>query len=68
MFHFQVDAGQIIIASMIGIIGWFINRTIARIDKTLDGHADMITDLVGKVNFLTGVAQWPERRHNDRTS
>lgn len=67
MFHFQVDAGQLIITAMIAIIGWFINRTIVRIDKTLDVHGEKITDLVGKVNFLTGVAQWPERRHSKRT-
>ena len=66
MFHFQIDFGQLIITGMIAIIGWFVNRTVSRIDKTLDGHASLITDLVGKVNFLTGMARWPSDGHHSR--
>lgn len=45
MFTFSIDLGQIVIASMMGIIGYSIKKTIDRIFETLDNHDKLINSL-----------------------
>lgn len=54
MFTFNVDLGQLIIVSLIGIVGWFVNRTIQGIEKKLERHDQILGDLTGEVQFLLG--------------
>lgn len=66
MFHFQIDLGQILIMTVIGVIGWMIASTVNRIYQTLDTHDKSIQDLVGKVNFLIGLAGWTDSSHGPK--
>lgn len=50
MISTNVDIGQLIIAALIGIVGWFINRSVSAIDKRLDRHDDELRDLFHKVD------------------
>ena len=54
MFTLNVDLGQIIISALIGIIGWFIKRTIDSFGKRLDKHDEILIGLVGDVQRLIG--------------
>ena len=59
MFTFNVDLGQIIIASLIGLVGWFSNRAVNRIEKTLDTHDQLITML--RIDLATLLAEHREK-------
>jgi hypothetical protein len=54
MFTFHVDLGQIIIASLIGIVGYLVGHLVKQIDQRLDDHQKIITRLVGDVQYLIG--------------
>jgi hypothetical protein len=51
MFTFNVDLGQILIASLIAIVGWLLINKITGIDDRLDRHDSMILEIW---QFLTG--------------
>lgn len=54
MFTTHIDLGQIILSSMIGIVGWFIKRELSSINGRLDNHDSKFYELVGQVNMLLG--------------
>lgn len=54
MFTLNVDLGQIILSVLIGIIGWFMKRTIDSLGKRLDRHDEILIGLVGDVQRLIG--------------
>lgn len=54
MISANIDLGQIIIASLIGIIGYFVKATISRFEVRLDKHDDIIRDLIATVNKIVG--------------
>lgn len=57
MFSFQVDLGQILIVGSIGIIGWFVKKTINDLENKLSDHDDLLHDLGRDVNRLIGAAR-----------
>jgi ABC-type transporter Mla subunit MlaD len=72
MISTHVDLGQIIIASMLGIIGYFVKRELASISNRLDKHDGQIIGLIktvaevyGAMNARSGAAT---RRINDSDS
>ena len=54
MFTFSVDLGQVIISFLIGISGYFVKRTLDKLEGRLDKHDELILDLVSKVSILIG--------------
>ena len=64
MFSFHFDLGQVIIASMLAIIGWFIKKEITIMGTRLDKHDDMFLKLVGDVQRLIGM--YDRRRDGDK--
>lgn len=41
MLTSHIDLGQIIIAGLIAVVGYFVKRTVERVEKRLDKHDDM---------------------------
>lgn len=41
MLTAHIDLGQIIIACLIATVGYFVKRTVERVEKRLDKHDDM---------------------------
>jgi hypothetical protein len=54
MISFNVDLGQIIIGSLICIVGYFLKREINTFANRLDNHDKSIIKLVGDVQRLIG--------------
>ena len=54
MFTLHIDLGQVIISFLIGSVGWFVKRTIDRLEKRLDHHDEIILDTVAKLNQVLG--------------
>lgn len=54
MFHFQVDLGQIIIATLIAVVGYFVKRTIDMFGARLDKHEVVIFDMAQNIQFIMG--------------
>lgn len=52
-----IDLGQIIIATLIAIVGWFVKREINSFNSRLDRHEIVITKLSGHVQNLMGRMQ-----------
>lgn len=72
-FHLSVDLGQVIISGCIGIIGYFVKRTIESFGKRLDRHEDILFNMsqdlqrvIGQVSL--GPYTGPNRRikNNDK--
>lgn len=51
---FQVDLGQIIIATLIAVVGFFIRKEITTIARRIDRHEDILFRLGGNVQRLIG--------------
>jgi hypothetical protein len=62
MITTNIDLGQIIISSLLAIIGWFVVRTINQFSKRLDRHDDMLFNLVQDVQFLIGQSYLGRRK------
>lgn len=54
MFTATIDLGQIIIASCMAVIGFFIKWELARITARIDKHDDLLYQLTGEVRELLG--------------
>ena len=54
MFTLNVDLGQIIIASLIGMVGYFVKRTIDGVTIRIDKHDSILIDLIRSVAAITG--------------
>lgn len=50
----SVDLGQLIIGSLVAIVGWFIKKEIATFGGRLDRHEDTILKLAQNVSTVTG--------------
>lgn len=55
MFTAHIDLGQVIISILIGTVGWFVKRTIDRMDRRLDKHEDVIFNMNGSIQRIAGV-------------
>lgn len=67
MFHATIDLGQIILAAMIGTIGFLVKRTIDKFESRLDKSEEAIFELSGAVQRLIGRLEvQDERRKNIR--
>lgn len=51
----NVDLGQILVASSLWGVAWFVKREIVNVGKRLDKHEEIITELVGKVQYTVGM-------------
>lgn len=54
MVSSNIDVGQLLIAGLIGVVGWFVNRTISRFERRLDNHDKIILRLLNYYTALTG--------------
>lgn len=54
MFSFNIDLGQIIIAGLIGIVGYFFKRTIDEFKTRIDKHEDILFKMNGDLQLLVG--------------
>jgi hypothetical protein len=57
VFTFNLDLGQVIISTLIVIVGWFVRREITQVGVRLDRHETTIAELVGKVQNVIGYNQ-----------
>ena len=55
MFSPNVDLGQVIIASLIGTIGFFVKRTIDDFGRRLDRHEEIIFKVVKDTQLILGL-------------
>ena len=62
MMDLHVELGQIIIASLIATVGFFVRREISTIAKRLDKHDEVIFNLAGSVQRLIGFYSANDRR------
>lgn len=60
MFSLNVDLGQVIIATLIAVLGYFFKKTIDDFSKRLDKHDALIYNLSMAVSQLLG-AMFPGR-------
>lgn len=54
MINSNIDLGQIIIACLITIVGFFVKRELNHFTKKLETHDTMLNDLLREVNQLIG--------------
>lgn len=54
MLNFTIDLGQIILITLVAIIGYFVQRTLESFEARLDKHDDILLKLVGDVQRLIG--------------
>lgn len=54
MFTFHVDLGQIIIAGLIAMVGWFMKRTVDGFESRLGKHETMFFQMNGDLQRITG--------------
>jgi hypothetical protein len=54
MFTLNIDLGQILIATLIAIVGWFVKTAVNRVYVTLDRHDEQINDIIARVEHLLG--------------
>ena len=68
MFTFHVDLGQLIIAGLIGVVGYFVKRTIDRFETKIEQHENiffnMNTDIQRLIGYL-GVERRKSFRRNN---
>lgn len=53
----NIDLGQIIIGSLIGVVGWFIRKELISFNARLDKHDSMfleMTKVIGKLEGMVG--------------
>lgn len=66
---FHVDLGQLIIATLIAMVGYLLKLEISHFSKRLDKHETAIMNLVADVQRLIGISwatgQDQSRRWND---
>lgn len=55
MFSPNIDLGQIIIATLIATIGYFVKRAIDSIYDRLGEHEDRLYELSGSLQRLVGI-------------
>lgn len=55
MITTHIDLGQIILASMIAIIGYLIKRMVDKVDARLDKHDILLVQLIKDVAHLIGI-------------
>ena len=64
----HVDLGQVIIAALIGGVGYLLKMQIGNFAKQVDKHEEIIVSLVGDVQRLIGINIGIGRQaHNDAT-
>lgn len=63
MFNPTVDLGQVILASLIGTIGFFVKRTIDDFGRRLDRHEEIIFKVVKDTQLILGLI---DRRKSPR--
>ncbi len=54
MFTFNVDLGQLIIAGLIGIVGYFVKHTIDKVESRLDKNENAMFVMSNSVQRLIG--------------
>lgn len=54
MFTFHVDLGQIIIAGLIGLVGWFVKRTVDNFDRRIEIHERTLYMMNGDIQNIKG--------------
>ena len=54
MFTSHIDLGQIVLAALIVIIGYFVKRTLNEFGSRLDKHDTILLNLVRDVGMLVG--------------
>ncbi len=54
MFNATIDLGQVVLASLIMIIGYFVKRTLNEFGSRLDKHDTILLNLVRDVGMLVG--------------
>ena len=65
MIEMHIDLGQIILGTLITIVGWFVKREIMRTSIKLDKHELIIQKLVGDIQFVIGHLRLPRRGFDD---
>ena len=66
MFTFHVDLGQLIIASLTGIVGWFVKKKIESYDKRIEKHENLFFRMNGDLQSIIGFLGIERRNHYRR--
>lgn len=66
-FTFHVDLGQVIIATLVGILGYFVRKMIKDFGDRIDKHEGILFSIVQDLQFLIGVSGM-ERRKIERNN
>lgn len=62
MYKGTIDLGQIIISVLIAIVGYFVKRTIEKIESRVDEHEVILFKMHGDVKEIKGILG---TRHSD---
>lgn len=54
MINANIDLGQLIVAGMIAVIGYFLKKELTTITARLNKHDQMIIRMFGDINLLLG--------------
>lgn len=54
MFHLQVDLGQVILATLIAIVGYFVKKTIDDFGNRIDKHEEILFQMAQDIQFIVG--------------
>lgn len=54
MFSFNIDLGQLLISGLIAVVGWFVKRTIDKLERRMDRGEDAIFNLHGDMQTIMG--------------
>lgn len=61
VFNPSIDLGQLIVATLLTIIGYFVKKELSTLTRRLDQHEQRIFNLVGDVQKLIGVVEISRR-------
>ena len=65
MFNPSIDLGQLIVAVLIAIVGYFLKKTIDTLSTRLDRHDNILFKLAGDVQRLIGFSMRNEVVNHD---
>jgi hypothetical protein len=63
MFTAQIDLGQVLLSLLIGVVGWFVKRTIDKFEVRLDKHENILFGVNGDIQAIIGKLEVERRRH-----
>lgn len=54
MFTLNVDLGQVLLGTLIAIIGYFVKRNVDQFEKRIDKHEEILFTMNGDLQIIVG--------------